>query len=74
MTIDRYWPALAGAGMVARHQDSTPDLEDDFVQLGRNLADRCWATFRVLVEAQTTDPYLVAAAERGRREALEQAS
>ncbi len=70
MTIDRYWPQLAGAGMVARHHEPSPDLEDDFVQLGRNLASRCEATFRLLVEAQTNEPALMRAAERGRAEVL----
>jgi len=46
-------------------------LEDELYQLGANTADRCEATFRALVAARTTDPALVAAAERGRREALE---
>ncbi len=50
------------------------DLEAELVQLGRNTADRCEATFYALVAARTADPALVAAAERGRREALEQGS
>ncbi len=45
------------------------DLEQEFVQLGRNLADRCWATFLTTLAEMTTDPVLVAAALRGRREA-----
>ena len=69
MTID--WPQLAGAGAVARHIEPSDDLEAEFVQLGRNLANKCRATFVVQIEAQTSDPTLLAAAERGRREVLE---
>ena len=50
------------------------DLEAELVKLGRNTADRCEATFYALVAARTADPALVAAAERGRREALERGS
>ena len=74
MTIDTHWAALAGVGLVARHQEPSPDLEDELVQLGHNLSDRCRVTFDALVAARTTDPALVAAAERGRREALEAGS
>lgn len=72
MTIDAHWPQLAGAGLVARYVEPTAELEAEFVQLGRNLVDRCEATFYLLLAAQTSDPLLVAAAERGRQQALEQ--
>ena len=67
MTIDTYWPQLAGAG--ARSLEPTAELEAEFVQLGANLAHKCPATFYVLLAAHISDPRLVAAAERGRREA-----
>jgi len=56
---------------VARHQTPTPDLEAEFVEYGRTMSDKCEATWQLLLAAQTDDPRLVAAAERGRREALE---
>ncbi len=72
MTIDAHWPQLAGAGLVARHQEPSADLEDELVEMGRTLADRCLATFDALVRARTTDERLIAAAYRGRLRALEQ--
>jgi hypothetical protein len=45
--------------------------EAEAAQFGRNLADKCEASFVALLAAQTSDPRFVAAAERGRREALE---
>lgn len=72
MTIDAHWPQLAGAGLVARHEEPSAELEDEYIQLGRNLADKCEATFSDLLASKTTDPDLIEAAWRGRREALEQ--
>ena len=68
MSIDAHWAQLAGAGAVARYVEPTAELEDEFVQLGANLAHKCPATFYVLLAAHTSDPRLVAAAERGRAE------
>jgi hypothetical protein len=70
-SVAAHWPQLAGAGLVARHQEPSDDLEADFEELGRALAGKCEATFAAVVMAQTTDPLLTAAAERGRAEALE---
>jgi hypothetical protein len=48
----------------------TVATEEEAAQLGRNLAEKCEASFVALIAAQTSDPRFVAAAERGRREAL----
>ncbi len=73
MRIATDWPRLAGAGLVARLEDPSPDLEADFAQLGRNLADKCLVSFCDQVAAETSDPALVAAALRGRQEVLDAA-
>ena len=49
------------------------DLVAEFEQLGRNLAHKCLATHVCLVHSKTSDPRLIAAADRGRRAALEAA-
>lgn len=72
MSIDRHWPQLAGAGAVARHQEPSAAVIEDFENLGRNLAHKGEATFVVALAAQSTHPVLVAAAWRGRREVLDQ--
>ncbi len=50
----------------------TTDLDAEYEQLGRNLAGKCLATHVCIVHAKTSDPILIAAADRGRRAALEE--
>jgi hypothetical protein len=49
---------------------TTTDLVAEYHQLGRNTAGKSWATFATLVHSKTTAPHLIAAAIRGRQDAL----
>jgi len=50
----------------------SPRTEAEYHQFGQNTAHACRATFLALLAGSTEDPRLIAAAERGRREALEE--
>jgi hypothetical protein len=51
--------------------NATSEAVAEYRQFGQNTASKCRATFLTLLADRTSDPSLVAAAERGRREGLE---